>query len=75
MNDYAKQHDLSIISNKNKYSNLVKIHKQLIQRKKRQYQQLNRENMENLLGRNQADCWKHWNKLKRLGITNRIDQT
>ena len=20
-----------------------------------------------LLGRNQADCWKHWNKLKRLG--------
>ena len=67
VNNFAKENDLTIVQNKLKYDSLRKTYRQLIQKKKRQYQQCNRNELEKMLGRNQSDCWKHWNKLKSIG--------
>ena len=69
INNFAKHNDLSIACNKAEYLNLNKQYKQLIQRKKRQFQDSNRQNMEKLLNKNQSECWKEFNKLKRSNYT------
>jgi exonuclease III len=65
VNSFAKNYDLSIELRKNEYNDLCKSYKQTIQRKKRQFQQINRDNLDKLFCGNQSECWKYWNKLKR----------
>ena len=62
-NEYAKTHDLNIEANNLEYKLLHKQYKSTIQRKKRQHQEANRNELNSLQTTNQSECWKLWNKL------------
>jgi len=67
VNSFAKSNDLSVAVSKTEYGILCRKYKQTIQRKQRHFQQVNRENLEKLLGSSQAECWKFWKKMTQLG--------
>jgi len=64
-NDYAKNHDLDIEENLAQYLSLKKSYKATIQRKKREYQNSVRTELNNLECKNPVDYWKYWDKLKK----------
>ena len=67
LNEFAKKKDLALDQNKIQYGIMHKYYKQVTQKKKRQFQENNRKEMQSLIGKNQADCWKYWKKLKSVG--------
>jgi len=67
LNDFAKQNDLALDQNKMQYGIMHRYYKRVTQKKKRKFQGNNRKEMQTLMGKNQADCWKYWNKLKSVG--------
>ena len=67
LNIFARQNDLSTELNKITYRKMHKDYKRIVQKKKRQFQDKNRKELENLIGKNQAECWKQWNRLKSTG--------
>ena len=62
-NEYAKTHDLNIEEHNLRYKSLHKKYRYTVQRKKRQHQQRNRDELNRLNSTNQTECWKLWNKL------------
>jgi exonuclease III len=74
-NQYAKTHDLSLPTNSEQYKSLQRKYKGIVQRKKRLYQNQNREKLSQMHTTNQTSCWKFWNKLtnKRTVTSNQPD--
>jgi hypothetical protein len=64
VNKFAKLNDISEPDHKTEYRRLHKEYKRLIQRKKRLFQKDNRNNLANMLGKDQARCWQLWTRLK-----------
>ena len=60
-NIFAKTHDLNIYNNQ--YKLLCSRYKNIVQRKKRQHLQSNRDKLYKLNSSNQSECWKLWNRL------------
>jgi len=69
VNQFAKLNDLSNAAVKDEYRCLMREYKGLITRKKREYQRSNREKLSVIFGRDQTECWKVWNKLKRTKLS------
>ena len=64
-NDYAKCHSLDNEENLLQYLSLKKSYKATIQKKKREYQNSIRIELNNLEHKNPTDYWKYWDKLKK----------
>ena len=64
VNDYSKSHDLKISSYREHYLLLKKKYKAVTQKKKRQYQNGIRTELNNFHSTNQNDYWKFWDSLK-----------
>jgi len=64
VNEFAHNYNIATPEIKTKYRQLTKIYKSLIQRKKRQFQEANRQELNKLLDKDQSTCWQFWNKMK-----------
>ena len=63
-NDFTKQNDLRVDTNRLVYNGLRKKYKALIQKKKRKHQDIIRLELESFHSNKQSDYWKLWDKLK-----------
>ena len=72
-NVFSKENDLSITANCEYYYSLRKKYKATIQKKKRNYQNKIRSELETFHSHNQNDYWKLWDKLKTKNSTKSLN--
>jgi exonuclease III len=65
VNDYPKIHNLNINSNLEEYMKVKKTYRSTIQRKKREYQNDVRNQLNNMEATNTQEYWRYWDRLKK----------